>query len=333
MSAAKSAEEIELIQQQQQQQQQTNNMLQANSVVQLTSEQQRQQPQIQPIQPIQPNQSQSQIMSGQQPLMMPQAIEHVQTGQSSLAGAGGLQQQQQQQSQLTQRPQPQYQSQSQLINRSSQAQIQPLQSQPQSQFQPIQQAQQQQRVIHARLINDPYSAMAATYNYRPNLNLTPPIDENELNYITSNSNFNNNTGATSFNPNTMTLRGGGGGTSSLTSGAGASANMSTSARLNTLTAATIGGGLSPTKSMRASTRREELQMYYQKCLRGINHSINIIKATLMRVVFSLHSLIAIFAVYMIKHDEWYLVNFVGVVFLLIELFITIIQRKGKEPRW
>ena len=81
------------------------------------------------------------------------------------------------------------------------------------------------------------------------------------------------------------------------------------------------------------TRKEELQVYYQKCLRGISHSINIIKAVLMRLVFSLHSLFAISYVYLVRRDEWYLVNFIGVVFLLIELFVTIIKRKGKEPRW
>ena len=88
----------------------------------------------------------------------------------------------------------------------------------------------------------------------------------------------------------------------------------------------------PTKSVHYS-RKEELQMLYQKFLRGVSHSINIIKAVMMRLIFSLHSLIAIVYVYIVKQDEWYFVNIVGVVFLLIELFITIIKRKGKEPRW
>jgi hypothetical protein len=53
----------------------------------------------------------------------------------------------------------------------------------------------------------------------------------------------------------------------------------------------------------------------------------------MRLVFSLHSLIAIVYVYLVREDEWYFVNVIGVVFMLIELFITVIKRKGKEPRW
>ena len=54
---------------------------------------------------------------------------------------------------------------------------------------------------------------------------------------------------------------------------------------------------------------------------------------MMRIIFSLHSLISIGYVYLVKQDEWYLVNVVGVIFLYIELFVTVFKRKGKEPRW
>lgn len=87
------------------------------------------------------------------------------------------------------------------------------------------------------------------------------------------------------------------------------------------------------KKTRSITRKEQFQFYLDKCMRGLSHSINIIKAVIMRLVFSLHSLIAIIYVYLVKQDEWYFLNFCGVVFLLIELFITIIRRKGREPRW
>ena len=85
-------------------------------------------------------------------------------------------------------------------------------------------------------------------------------------------------------------------------------------------------------SMKKS-RQEEFYIFYQKCMKGIFTSINIIKAVMMRLVFSLHSLIAIVFVYWVKEDEWYFVNLLGVVFLQMELFITIIRRKGREPRW
>jgi hypothetical protein len=93
------------------------------------------------------------------------------------------------------------------------------------------------------------------------------------------------------------------------------------------------GGTSPSKSLQPQSRKEEFEIYYQKCLRGLSHSINIIKATTMRLVFSLHSFIAIIYVYLVRQNEWYFLNFIGVVFVLIELFVTIIKRKGKEPRW
>lgn len=79
--------------------------------------------------------------------------------------------------------------------------------------------------------------------------------------------------------------------------------------------------------------KEDISVGCKKCFKALTHSINIIKAVLMRLVFSLHSFIAIYIMYTINHELWCLVNIVGVVFLLIELFITIIKRKGKEPKW
>ncbi len=81
------------------------------------------------------------------------------------------------------------------------------------------------------------------------------------------------------------------------------------------------------------TNKEKFHLWYQKLLKAINHSIILIQAVMLRILFSLHSLIAIFYVFLVKQEEWYLVNVVGVVFLGIELFVTIIKRKGKEPRW
>jgi hypothetical protein len=78
---------------------------------------------------------------------------------------------------------------------------------------------------------------------------------------------------------------------------------------------------------------KDFDYYYQKCLKTISTSINIIKALMMRIIFSLHALIAIVYVYIIKKDEWYLVNIVGLVFMSIEVFITIFKRHGKEPKW
>jgi len=89
----------------------------------------------------------------------------------------------------------------------------------------------------------------------------------------------------------------------------------------------------------------------RECGRWICHSFDILKATIIRVIFALHATIAIIRVVITKGDYWYLLNMCGVNFLLIELVITIIKRKGfclnyylifkyflfiylgKEPKW
>jgi hypothetical protein len=83
----------------------------------------------------------------------------------------------------------------------------------------------------------------------------------------------------------------------------------------------------------SGSTKKNFKFYYNKCLKRIAHSINIIQALMMRLIFSLHSLISIGYVYLVKQDEWYLVNVIGVIFLFIELFVTVFKRKGKEPRW
>lgn len=64
------------------------------------------------------------------------------------------------------------------------------------------------------------------------------------------------------------------------------------------------------------------------CGRWICHSFDILKAILMRVIFALHATIAIIRIVVTKGDYWYLLNMCGVNFLLIELIITIVKRKG-----
>jgi hypothetical protein len=57
----------------------------------------------------------------------------------------------------------------------------------------------------------------------------------------------------------------------------------------------------------------------RECGRWICHSLDIVKAILMRLIFALHAT---------KGDYWYLLNMCGVNFLLIELIVTIVKRKG-----
>lgn len=74
------------------------------------------------------------------------------------------------------------------------------------------------------------------------------------------------------------------------------------------------------------SRTEEL---FRACGRWIRHSLDILKATSMRLIFALHATIAIVRITVTQGDYWYLLNMCGVNFLLIELVVTIIKRKGR----
>jgi hypothetical protein len=87
----------------------------------------------------------------------------------------------------------------------------------------------------------------------------------------------------------------------------------------------------------------------RECSRWVCHSLDILKAIIMRAIFALHATIAIIRIVITKGDYWYLLNMCGVNFLIIELIITIVKRKGrieflllrlilfiflgKEPKW
>lgn len=66
----------------------------------------------------------------------------------------------------------------------------------------------------------------------------------------------------------------------------------------------------------------------RQCGRWMCHSLDILKAIIMRAIFALHATITIIRVVVIKGDFWYLLNMCGVNFLIIELIITIVKRKG-----
>lgn len=68
------------------------------------------------------------------------------------------------------------------------------------------------------------------------------------------------------------------------------------------------------------------------CGRWICHSFDILKAIVIRFCFALHATIAIIRIVIIKSDYWYLLNLCGVNFLLIELVVTIVKRKGSFMR-
>ncbi len=106
-----------------------------------------------------------------------------------------------------------------------------------------------------------------------------------------------------------------------------------SSSLNLQTSGTDNNNINNNSPLEILTNKQKLRLWYRRLVKAINHSIILIQAVMLRILFSLHSLIAIFYVFLVKQDEWYLVNVVGVIFLGIELFVTIVKRKGKEPRW
>jgi hypothetical protein len=71
----------------------------------------------------------------------------------------------------------------------------------------------------------------------------------------------------------------------------------------------------------------------RECGRWICHSLDILKAIIMRTIFALHATIAIIRIVVTKGDYWYLLNMCGVNFLLIELIVTIVKRKGLILVW
>ncbi|CAF0934512.1 unnamed protein product [Rotaria sp. Silwood1] len=72
-------------------------------------------------------------------------------------------------------------------------------------------------------------------------------------------------------------------------------------------------------------------------LAAIHHricqSFNILQATIVRLGFCAHNLIATYFLYDDIKDYWCLLNLCGTIFLLIELVVTIIERQGLEPKW
>ncbi|CAF3549778.1 unnamed protein product [Rotaria sordida] len=65
----------------------------------------------------------------------------------------------------------------------------------------------------------------------------------------------------------------------------------------------------------------------------ISQSFNILQATVVRLAFCAHNLIATYFLYDDIKDYWCLLNLCGTIFLLIELVVTIIERQGLEPKW
>ncbi|CAF0754198.1 unnamed protein product [Adineta steineri] len=69
-------------------------------------------------------------------------------------------------------------------------------------------------------------------------------------------------------------------------------------------------------------------IHYRIC-----QSFNILQATIVRLTFCIHNIIATYFLYDDIKDYWCLLNLCGTIFILIELVVTIIERQGLEPKW
>ena len=65
----------------------------------------------------------------------------------------------------------------------------------------------------------------------------------------------------------------------------------------------------------------------------ISKSFDLIRSIFIRIVFGIHALVAICMVCYVKNELWYLVNSVGVVFLMIEWFVIAFRHGGKDLPW
>ncbi|CAF1376675.1 unnamed protein product [Adineta ricciae] len=69
-------------------------------------------------------------------------------------------------------------------------------------------------------------------------------------------------------------------------------------------------------------------IHYRLC-----QSFDILQATIVRIAFCAHNLVATYFLYDDVKDYWCLLNSCGTIFILIELVVTIIERQGHEPKW
>ncbi len=73
--------------------------------------------------------------------------------------------------------------------------------------------------------------------------------------------------------------------------------------------------------------------FFDTAIAFISTSFDLIRSILIRVVFSIHLLVATCLVCFVRNDLWYLVNTVGIVFIVIEFFIIALQNGGKDLPW
>lgn len=75
------------------------------------------------------------------------------------------------------------------------------------------------------------------------------------------------------------------------------------------------------------------QKYLNIVVNFLQTSFDLIRSIIIRLVFCVHLLVAVGLVCYVKNELWYLVNSVGVVFIIIEWFAITLRHKGKDLAW
>ena len=65
----------------------------------------------------------------------------------------------------------------------------------------------------------------------------------------------------------------------------------------------------------------------------VSTSLDLIRSILIRIVFSMHIIVAVGMVSFIKNELWYLVNLVGIVFIVLEWVFVALKNGGQDSPW
>jgi hypothetical protein len=65
----------------------------------------------------------------------------------------------------------------------------------------------------------------------------------------------------------------------------------------------------------------------------ITTSLDLVRSIAIRIIFCIHSLIAIILVCFVRNELWYFVNSVGIVFIILEFMTIALKNGGKDLFW
>ena len=87
------------------------------------------------------------------------------------------------------------------------------------------------------------------------------------------------------------------------------------------------------EKIKKSKKISSQQKYLNIIVNFLRTSFDLIRSIVIRLIFCIHLLVAVCLVCYVKNELWYLVNSVGVVFIIIEWFAITIRHKGKDLEW